>query len=447
MEQSLASPSSTVDFPVWPGLNRDFHTALLEEGNSPAGKALRKKAEDRFMYAEGKPFLLGPAQMVKPEFADTLVRVTQTYHRAIETIVRASVSDEAVRAELPTPPALAADLAKDVDPANSRVHICRLDLMLDPAGGFWILETNANCPGGFVFSGMCNRAWREFMEARGHTMPPPLRHEDKGFMADWFLESLEQDTGVRPDFLALLREDGGNRLELRDFAKHVRWNDIECVAMDPRKVQYNGTGSPTAGGRVLTHVYQKLGMQPFQRLRGELDPFVHAVRDRALVVQNGQRGRWVGDDKLCLAIMFDPGFKHLFEASDWDMLQNYVPWSRNMRRLDAIVVDAVRGERERYVLKRGLDTRGNGVIVGRGVTAERWAEAVGTAIAEGWLVQEYHATTWIERDFDVPDMQRHDIALGAINGELTTVFMISSGELRVNMSRSGRMHPLFLGRN
>jgi len=37
--------------------------------------------------------------------------------------------------------------------------------------------------------------------------------------------------------------------------------------------------------------------------------------------------------------------------------------------------------------------------------------------------------------------------LGAINGELTTVFMISSGELRVNMSRSGRMHPLFLGRN
>jgi len=105
----------------------------------------------------------------------------------------------------------------------------------------------------------------------------------------------------------------------------------------------------------------------------------------------------------------------------------------------------VTGERERFVLKRGLDTRGQGVVVGRGVDADRWKEAVAVARSKGWLVQEFHPTCWIERDFDAPELQRHDLALGAINGELTTLFSRSSSELRVNMARTGRMHPVFMG--
>jgi hypothetical protein len=441
----VASSPSATEHPLWPGLDRDFHSALLHEGQTPEGVALRQKAEARFMYAEGKPFLLGPAQMVKAELADKLRLVTSTYHRAIETIVKASITNEDVRAVLSTPPALADDLAADTDPANCKVHICRLDLLLEPEDGFWIVETNANCPGGFVFSGMCNRAWREFMEDRGHVMPPALPHEEMAFMAKWFLKVIEQDTGVRPDFVGLIREEGGNRLELGDFAKHVNWEDVGCEEVDPREIRYDGQGAPTARGRRLSHAYQKIGMQPFQRMRSECEPFVQAVRDRALFVQNGQRGRWVGDDKLCLAVMSDPSLKHLFDEDDWDLLQKHVPWSRSARLLDDEWRELILGERSRYVLKRGLDTRGQGVVVGTGVTDERWAEALNTAVDEGWLVQEYHPTTWIERDFDAPDMQRHDVALGAINGELTTMFMRSSGELRVNMSRSGRMHPVFLG--
>lgn len=105
----------------------------------------------------------------------------------------------------------------------------------------------------------------------------------------------------------------------------------------------------------------------------------------------------------------------------------------------------VRGERERFVLKRGLDTRGQGVVVGRGVDADAWNEALDRAIADRWLVQEFHPTCWIQRDFGEPELQRHDLALGAINGELTTLFTRSSSEFRVNMARTGRMHPVFLG--
>ncbi len=442
--ETFVHPDADCARPRWPGLDHDFHRALLEEGATPDGIALRRRAEARFMYAEGKPFLLGPPQMIRREYAELLKRVTRTYHRAIESIVRASYTDERVRTALSTPPRLQADLDADVDPANGRVHICRLDVMPDPEGGFWILETNANCPGGFVFSGICNRAWREFMEAHGYEMPPPLRHEEKGFMAKWFLEVLREETGTVPGFLALIREEGGNRLELGDFAKHVRWEGPECEEIDPREIEFTGDGVPQARGRDVTHAYLKLGMQVFLRIREEVEPFVQAVRRRALFVQNGQRGRWVGDDKLCLAIISDPAFAYLFDPEDWDLLQKHVPWSRNARLLDPEWLELVRRERERYVLKRGLDTRGQGVVVGRGVDEEAWEVAVDVAAKEGWLVQEFHPTTWVERDFDQPDLQRHDIALGAINGELTTLFMRSSGELRVNMALTGRMHPVFL---
>lgn len=442
----MTAPLEEVVRPRWPGLDLDFHQTLMTEGLTPDGEALRKKAQDRFQFSEGKPFLLGPAQLVKAEYSERFRLITEMYHRAIQAIVDASFDDEAVRQALSTPPDLAADLEADRDPRNAKIHICRLDLMLDPDGGFWILETNANCPGGFVFSGICNRAWREFMEDRGYPMPAALEHEERAFMAKWLLQVIEEDTGSRPEHIALLREEGGNRLELSDFAKHVEWEGIDCSEIDPRQIEYRGSGNgtPMVDGRPVTHAYQKLGMQPFQKHRKSLDCFVHAVRERALFVQNGQRGRWVGDDKLCLAIISDPTFRYLFDADDYEVLQEHVPWSRSLRLVAPDLLEEVTRNRKRYVLKKGLDTRGRGVIVGTGVTEEDWEEAVKRGVDEGWLVQDFRPTCWVERDFDAPALQRHDLALGAINGRLTTLFMRSSGELRVNMARTGRMHPVFL---
>jgi hypothetical protein len=194
----------------------------------------------------------------------------------------------------------------------------------------------------------------------------------------------------------------------------------------------------------VTHAYLKLGMQAFLRMRPDVDAFVDAVRERRLFVQNGQRGRWVGDDKLCLAVMSDPRFRGLFADGDWEILQRHVPWSRNAKLLDAGEAQLVRRDKDGYVLKKGLDTRGRSVVVGRGVDARAWREACDVAAAEGWLVQEFHDTTWIERDFEGDGENRHDLAVGAINGEVSLMLSRSSEELRVNMARTGRMHPVFM---
>ena len=429
----------------WAGLDHGFQAAAMAAAQTDEGRAVRSELEARFMYGPGKPFLLGPPLAIKAEYAAPFRRLTRAYHAAIEAVVHAYGRDEEVRRVIPTATKLAAVVRADVDPANCCLHICRLDLLLGSEGRFWVLETNGNCPGGFVFSGPVNRAWRELLSGQGISVPPPLRHEEENFMARWFLEVAEEATGRKPEFVVLLREEGGNRLELDFFLDELHAEGIDAAEADPRDLVENGSGGLELDGRPVKHAYLKLGMQPFLRMRPELDTFVRAVRERRLWVQNGQRGRWVGDNKLCLAVISDPRFRSLFDPADWAFLQEHLPWSRNMALLDGDQAESVRSNSGDYVLKRPLDTRGAGVVVGQGTSQDEWGQSVDVAEAEGWLIQRFHETARVERNFDGTGFNRHDIALGAIKGELTTTFARSSEELRVNMARTGRMHPVFLG--
>jgi hypothetical protein len=429
----------------WPGLDQPWMEAAMAAGRTRAGQAIRKELGERFMYGPGKPFLVGPPMAVAAAYEAPFHRLVRAYHRAIETVVQAHSRDERVREVVSSPPGLADDIQADGRPANGRVHLCRLDLMVDPDGGYWVLETNANCPGGFIFSGALNVRWRDFLAQQGLEVPGALRHEEDNFMARWFLEVAEEETGVRPDFVALLREDGGNRLEMDLLAEALRREGVDAVEADPRELEEGPGGQLVLRGRPVTHAYLKLGIQAFVRLRSELDLFVAAVGDGRLWVQNGQRGRWVGDNKLCLAVVSDPRFEDLFDADDLAFVRDHIPWSRNVGLLAGDELEAVRRNRTGHVLKRPMDTRGRGVVVGHDCTEDEWAAAVKVARAERWLVQGFHETTEVERNFRGGALNRHDLALGAINGQLTTIFSRSSPELRVNMARSGRMHPVFLG--
>lgn len=208
METTVTSPPAPRAEHLWTGLEPDFHRRVMAEGQTPEGKKIRGDLESRFFYAEGKPFLLGPPVMVREGLRPELDTFAAAYHRAIETVVAASAENEEVARVLDLPEELRADLEADTHPANGRVHIFRLDLLLDDDGGFWVLETNANCPGGVLYSGEINRMWRSFIEDRGMDLPHPLEHERRDFMARWFLETAEAESGTRPDCVPLIREEG-----------------------------------------------------------------------------------------------------------------------------------------------------------------------------------------------------------------------------------------------
>lgn len=431
---------------TWPGFDGDFDEVVRLPALSREIAGVSRRIEEDLSRARGWDCAMGLPSLVRPVHAARVHRVAEAFHRALEAVVRSHRTDERVQRAIPTSRSLSADADRDERPTNARIHLCRLDLMLSSAGDFHILEANANCPASLLYGGSAAREWRSYLTSRHVALPGPLGHEHERWAARWFVESALHDTGHRPEFIALLREEGGNRTELTELANQFQLEGIETLEADPRQLTLDGRGGPSLAGRTVRHAYLKLGMREFGRMRPELDAFVEAVRSGALFVQNGQRGRWIGDNKLCLSVLSDPRFRDLFAPEDWTLLRPHIPWSRNAGLCTAGEISRVRACRSQYVLKRPLDTRGRGVLVGREVASDKqWTTAVDRAVRESWLVQEFLPPTQIRTGPPADEAAFHDLSVGVVNGRVGGAFIRSSRELRTNLALSGRLHPVFMG--
>ena len=429
----------------WPGFDRAFDTQMRHTALMNGGLALQDMLGKRFVFGENKPFDFAPPVCISKDYGQQLISFVRVYHRAIETIIQASHTDQKIQHVLQAPCGLEEDLNADIHPNNGKVHLCRIDFLLSQDGNFKVLETNANCPGAMIFAGFAAQKWREYLQVCGIYVPESLEYEGDTWMADWFLSVAEAETGIRPAFVPILRPTNGNTLELQEFTQLFHQRGVAAAQYDPRELRFNREGAPVIDDMPVRHAYLKVGIQDFCRLRPQLGTLVAAVRQQQVFVQNGQRGRWIGDNKLCLALLSDPAFHYLFDAENYEIIKNHIPWSRNIALCSVSQIQQIQENPLSYVLKHPFDTRGRGVVIGKeGHDTTQWQHAVQRAIHEGWLVQEYCDTTEIEADSEGKIMRRHDLAIGAINGSVAAAFVRSSSELRVNMALSGSLHPVFL---
>jgi hypothetical protein len=440
----MTLPRIRTDIVSWPGLDPEFHDHVSAAAVTPSGAAFLASLADELLGVRGKGCELGPPLMVRRSHGSVLRTFATAYHRTVETVVRAYRTDRDVQTLLAVPHELSSETILDSDTTGERIHLCRLDIMLRPDGGFKVLETNANCPGALLSMGIASRAWREFLRPFYVDLPDPLDHEWVNWMANWFIQTAILETGMEPRFVPLLRQESGNRLEMPGLAGQLTNESVEAVEVDPRRARYQ-SGRMLVGRRPARHAYLKLGIPEFREMGWELHALIDAITSGNLFVPNGVLGRLVGDNKLCLAVISDPAFGHLFDPADLDAVRTHIPWSRAMSHCDSVLLREIRRSRAQFVLKRPLDTKGRGVVIGREVaTHADWDRAISIAMRENWLVQEFCSTTRVESDYTGAVVDRHDLSLGVTNGELAGVIARSSSELRLNVARSGRLHPVYL---
>ncbi|MFD8110293.1 hypothetical protein [Streptomyces microflavus] len=452
-DDSGAGRALAQEVPHWPGFDHDIGGRIAALAGSGVGKEVRAELNGLLVKADGTSVPTGPPAVLVPGALSRLTALVAAYHRMIEAIVSAYSHDRRLQETLSMPDELTPWLRAPAHPRDARVHLMRVDVLPQADGTVRVLETNANCPTSFVFSGMAARAWRRVLEQHGEKLPEPLPWEREQWMAEWFLRVAEQETGERPAFVTLLKEwDGtqspptGDTLCAAEFDILQRlFGDlgVEAQAAHPRDLEQRSLTGVTLGGRPVRHAYLGFGVRAFSRIRAEVEPFVEAVRGGGLFVPNGLLSRWVGDNKLCLAVLSDPAFGDLFDERDVDLVGPAIPWSRNLARCPDEVVERIRRDPAGYVLKRPLDACGRGVVIGREVhDGAEWNAAVALACREGWLVQEYCTSTQLDCEPGSGTL-RHDLSLGAINGVLSAATMRSSTEYRTNVARTGSFHVVF----
>ncbi|MFE6869209.1 hypothetical protein ACFVFS_21950 [Kitasatospora sp. NPDC057692] len=423
----------------WSGLDEAFTRQVADVAGTAEGRAVAEA------HTVGDPAVhkarpLGLPLLLRPGLREELAAFVAAYHRMIEAVVAAWEHDPRLHRVLTLPESLRAQAAAARD---TRVHLLRLDLLPQPDGRWGVLETNANGPGGLAVVGRARAAWRPLLTRHGIALPRPLPADDTAWTGRWLLDLAERETGQRPDAVALLYPHRADRNAVRSYQDGLTALGVRVLHADPRELRTGPDGAAALDGRPLRHAYAKIGMRDLGVLAGDLGPYLRAVRERALFVQNGLRARVIGDNKLCLAVLSDPRFADLFDPEDHRRVQPAVPWSRNLARCDGPTVRRITRERRRYVLKSPLDANGRGVVVGPETGDAAWSEAVDRAAAEGWLVQEYLPSPRLHGGPGGSPVH-HDLAVGAVNGRLVSAFVRTGHEARLNVARTGRLHPLYL---
>ncbi len=419
----------------WPGFDWNFYSQASALARSPEISAELAGLGERHAVSGVKPLPFAPPVRINASAASRLARFCRAYHRLIGTIVSHYPTDRRLQETITLPPAIARDAMRDQSKVHNTISLCRIDFYLHGDGEFSVLETNANCPGGLLYGGIGTAFWRNRLPCAAI----PLASEDPGWFGSWYLRAAETLTGKRPERLAILGQEGGYRAELDEIAAAFQVHGVATSEFDPRCITKDAP--PNYG-------YLKLSIPEFTQMRHQLDGFVDAVLAGDLFVQNGLRGRWIGDNKLCLAVLSDPAFADLFNPADIGAVRPHIPWSRNAALLDPATITQIRNQPADYVLKRPLDTRGRGVVIGLEIASEsEWMAALATAIAEGWLVMRHVEPTYIASDPTSDAVVRHDLALGLIDGKIASGFLRSSPEHRMNVALSGRLHPVFIAGN
>ena len=430
----------------WPGFDGSYQKRVIEAAHSAFGERFRKGLAGDLARIRGRISPLGLPVLVRSDDEAILRQFGSAYHRCIEAVARAWGENEEVRQVVTLPPGVREIVAADRELRPTRIHLCRLDLLLEPLGGFSVVETNANCPGGLMSAGWASREWRSYLSKSGVETTAPLDHETRRWMASWFIQTAEEETGEALDFVVLLRWEGGNRLELPGLATELRELGVEAKEADPRDLVRARDGSVSLDGRTVRYAYWKLGMRELCEAGREMRKVLTAIRLRKLFVQNGISGRFVGDNKLCLAVLSDPSFDPLFDVEDIALIRRHLPWSRNAARCGSPELETVLSTPADYVLKRPLDTRGSGVVIGREISSpEAWEHAVAHAVRGHWLVQRFCETTRLAtRLSSLRCRPRQDLSLGLANGRLVGAMSRSSPELRTNVALRGCLHPVFM---
>jgi len=276
--------------------------------------------------------------------------------------------------------------------------VSRLDaFVFDDTGQFKLTEFNAETPAGAayndelveVFSGL--PPMREF-EKQYRVYPLPCRHGTLHALLDAWRQFVGR-RGVRPHIAIVDWPDLPTRTEFILFQRYFHDQGFSCSILDPRELEYRD-GGLWGGGQRIDLIYKRVLLTELVQRCGLDCDMLRAVRDRAVCMVNGPRGKILAK-KASLAVLSDEGNAHLFSSSQREAIAAFVPWTRVVEERTTMyngqsvdLIPFLEDHREWMVLKPNDDYGGVGIILGWEVDAETWSAGIRRALEVPYIAQE-----------------------------------------------------------
>jgi glutathionylspermidine synthase len=177
---------------------------------------------------------------------------------------------------------------------------------------------------------------------------------------------------------------------LRD---HFTAHGVRTIICSPDELEYDGRRL-RCGDFDVDLVYKRVLIHEFLSRYDETHPLVRAYINHHVCLVNPFRCK-IMHKKASFELLTDEAHRNWFTSSENEMITRSIPWTRRMaeRRTtykgrNIELINFVRHNRARLVLKPNDDYGGHGVYIGPRLDERAWDNAIATALSKDYVVQE-----------------------------------------------------------
>ncbi|HYV24930.1 MAG TPA: hypothetical protein VE969_06800 [Pyrinomonadaceae bacterium] len=338
------------------------------------------------------PFLR-PHIISRTEY-DTVARAASIIASAVERLVNHALLDDELLGAFGLT-ARETQMAR-IDPGYSRLCVSsRLDAYVS-GSDFKFFEYNAETPAGVgdqmqlekVLFGLAHM--HEFLSERKHWRPEPHARLLSALLdayRDWGGEA------ERPRIAIVDWKGVSTESEFRILQDYFLAQGCETIIADPGELSFDGSRL-RVGGFAIDIVYKRVVIHEFLERCDDNHPLARAYEQRRICMVNSFRTK-VGHKKNVFAILSDAAYEYLFTPEEIAVFHRHIPWTRRVAGGQTTfagsahdLLDLIRRERDRFVLKPNDDYGGHGVFLGWETSPDDWEGAIALALARPYVVQE-----------------------------------------------------------
>jgi hypothetical protein len=325
---------------------------------------------------------------------EAVARAAENLHLAFERMTEAALENPQIMAEL---------VLTEKEERMARIEpgypgLCvssRFDAFLS-GEDFKFLEYNAETPAGIgdqltfekIFENVPEV--QEFLAANRHWEPAP----HVALLAA--LDSTYRDFGGRKEKpnIAIVDWDGVSTVSEFEILRAV-WqsNGYATIIANPFELEYDGEHL-RAGEFIVDIFYKRVIIHEFLETFDETHPLVRAYADGNVCMANNFRVK-IPHKKTSFAVLSDEKYASIFTSEQLELIRKHIPWTRRVRDSrttfegrEVDLLELLRRERERFILKPHDDYGGHGIKFGWESTEAEWAASLENALKSCFIAQD-----------------------------------------------------------
>jgi uncharacterized circularly permuted ATP-grasp superfamily protein len=401
---------------------------------------------------------LRPHFVTETDFA-RITAICETVWSAIQKVKDAAVEDNSLVDDLGLT-AIERELVA-IDPGYKAVSpTARLDSFLTDSR-YSFVELNGESPAGIAYADAAYDIFSSLpvmKEFAGYYNVRPMY--GRRFMLDVLLSSYEEFLGHKPEQaprIAIIDLPGVPTVSefqlFREFFESAGYPSVICT---PQELEFRDNRL-SVNGLEIDIVYKRLLVNEYLPIIDEYPALLNAYRARAICMVNSFRSKLI-HKKALFAVLTDQRRASLFSQAEQAAIRAHVPWTRivrdetsdyNGQQID--LLEFVRINNERLVLKPNDDYGGHGITIGWNTDQPNWEAAIESALAIGdYLVQERVPTARETFPALTADgriefaEQLVDLDPLLFNGKVGSAFTRLSYTELANVSSGGGMVPTYI---